>query len=140
MVSIQSACAARREAACTNSGPEDFDRGCRRGLVLNFGLRPEPDIRQRRSIPMDPRPLLIFLEAPYAAYQGSLPARLVVLAGLGFQSDYWICLAVGWLEQGAPLDDEIVEMLNRVAETHHYEQRIRHRSAALARRWVREGA
>ena len=88
---------------------------------------------------MDPRPLLIFLEAPYADYQGPAPAREVVLAGLGFQLNHWIGLAVGWLEQGAPLDEEIVEMLNRVAETRHYQQRIRHRSAALAKRWVRQG-
>lgn len=89
---------------------------------------------------MDPRPLLIFLEASYADYRGAVPARQVVLAGLGFPMDYWIGLAVGWLEQGAQLDDEIVEMLNRVAEAPNHAQRIRHRSKALARRWVREGA
>jgi hypothetical protein len=27
--------------------------------------------------------------------------------------EYWIDLAVGWLEQGVPLDEEIVEALSR---------------------------
>ena len=114
--------------------------GVRGGHCYDDCFRPESDIRQPSPVPMDPRPLLIFLEAPYADYLGSVPARQVVLVGLCFQSAYWIGLAVGWLEQGIPLDDEIVEILNQVAETHHYDQRIRHRSKALARRWVREGA
>jgi hypothetical protein len=40
----------------------------------------------------------------------------VVLAGLESQMEYWIDLAVGWLEQGVPLDEEIVEALSREYE------------------------
>jgi hypothetical protein len=80
---------------------------------------------------MDIRPLLLFLETPYAGYGGQVPAKEVVLAGLSFQSDYWAGLAVGWLEQGATVDETIVELLNSIAETPRYSQRVRHRSAAL---------
>jgi len=40
----------------------------------------------------------------------------VVLAGLESQMEYWIDLAIGWLEQGVPLDEEIVETLSREYE------------------------
>ncbi len=83
--------------------------------------------------------MLVFLETPYGEYQGPTSARQVVLAGLGSTMGYWIGLALGWLEQGFPLDVEIVEILRKVADTNSYAQRIRHRSAALAKRWIREG-
>lgn len=86
---------------------------------------------------MDPRPL-IFLEKPYTENHGPFSTRRVVLAGLESQMEYWIDLAVGWLEQGVPLDEEIVEALSRIAETRQKAQRLRHRSAALAKRWLRE--
>ncbi|WP_398496163.1 hypothetical protein [Variovorax sp.] len=88
---------------------------------------------------MDPRPL-IFLEKPCAEYRGDFPVRTVVVAGLTSTMDYWTALAVGWLEQGFPLDEEIVEMLRNIAQTRHFPQQLRHRSVALARRWVRQGS
>lgn len=98
---------------------------------------PEPDIPQGDDIAMDPRPL-IFLEKPHTENRGPFSTRRVVLAGLGSEMEYWIDLAVGWLEQGVPLDEEIVEALSRIAETRQKAQRLRHRSVALAKRWLRE--
>jgi hypothetical protein len=89
---------------------------------------------------MDPRLLLVLLEEPFAEYKGAATLREVLFAGLSSPSEYWVGLAVGWLEEGLELDQEIVEMLNRIAEKRHFPQRLRHRSAALAKRWIREGA
>ncbi|MFA8326432.1 hypothetical protein [Burkholderia ubonensis] len=77
------------------------------------------------------------LEHPLAEFSSTtLSAREVVLAGLGWPMQYWCELAVGWLEQGFPLDREIVERLAAIAENRSFSQRLRHRARALQRRAV----
>lgn len=87
---------------------------------------------------LDHRPLVVHLEGPYPEYQSVASVRDVVLAGLTWPTDYWAGLAIGWLEQGAPLDAGVIVALNQVAQKKHFAQSIRHRAFSLAKRWERE--
>lgn len=89
---------------------------------------------------MDTRQLLLYLETSFETYAGPAPVRDVVLAGLCYPaSDYWVLLALAWLEQGADLDREIVDRLCEIASaSRQYEQRTRHRAARLAKSWKRQ--
>lgn len=89
---------------------------------------------------MDIRQRLLDLETPLETYAGAASVRDVVLAGLQYPtSDYWVALALTWLEQGAGLDGEIVERLCEIASaSRQYEQRTRHRASHLAKSWNRQ--
>ena len=84
---------------------------------------------------MDTRQLLLHLETSFESYAGEAPVRDVVLAGLRYPTgDYWVGLALTWLEQGAGRDREIVERLSEIASaSRQYEQRIRHRASRLTK-------
>ena len=83
---------------------------------------------------MDTRTLLLHLEQPLQAYTGIVPVGHVVMAGLDYETaDYWPGLAVGWLEQGAPVDANVLQSLARISGSNHFSQRVRHRSAAVIR-------
>jgi hypothetical protein len=85
---------------------------------------------------MDARKLVVHLESPLSAYDSSRGgAREVVLTGLNWQTEYWAALAVGWLEQGAPIDAEIASALHAIVEKKHFSQGLRHRAFAFARRF-----
>lgn len=83
---------------------------------------------------MDTRTLLLHLEQPLQAYAGIAPVVHVVMAGLDYEtSDYWPGLAVGWLEQGVPVNADVLQALSRVTGRKHFSQGVRHRSAAVVR-------
>lgn len=85
---------------------------------------------------MDQRALLVFLDAPYASYRPVLaPARDVVLAALRWPSHSWANQAISWLNEGAPMDVEIAEALEALTEKKTYPQQLRHKAAAIARKW-----
>jgi hypothetical protein len=87
---------------------------------------------------MDRRTLLPALEAPRSEYvSAGASVRDVVMAGLNWPTPYWPELAVNWLEDGAAMDDEIADLLLRIAETKTFPQNLGHRSAALANKWAR---
>jgi hypothetical protein len=87
---------------------------------------------------MDTRPLLVHLESPFAEYtSGLVPAKAVVLAGLRWETDYWPSLAIDWLEQGCPVDDEVHDSMLAVAANLNFSQQTRHRAFTLCRRWER---
>jgi hypothetical protein len=87
---------------------------------------------------MDRRTLLPALEAPRSEYvPKGASVREVVMAGLDWPTPYWPELAVAWLEDGTPMDDDIVDLLLRIADTKTFPQNRRHRSAALASKWSR---
>jgi len=66
---------------------------------------------------MDPRTLIINLEYPYREHNSSeVPALNILLAGLGWRTEYWPSLVVAWIEQGAPIDKEMKEALDIVIE------------------------
>ncbi|MBO1037771.1 hypothetical protein INR38_27205 [Delftia sp. SD018] len=95
----------------------------------------QPRSKTLKFNPMDTRILLLHLEHPLQAYSGSASPVEIVLAGLGYEaSDYWPGLAIEWLEQGAPVNAEVLQALARVSENKHISQRIRHRSFAVLHR------
>ena len=85
---------------------------------------------------MDQR-LVTKLEEPFAscALEGAA-VRQVILMGLTWPTEHWAGLAVAWVEQGAPLDAELVAALDAVASK-PFSQGIRHSAFALARQWQR---
>jgi len=86
---------------------------------------------------MDSRSLLTQLESPLSACAIGTPVVQVLLAGLNSPTDYWPGLAIGWLEQGAPVDAEVLAALGRVSANKHFAQSVRHRGGAILRRHVR---
>jgi hypothetical protein len=63
-------------------------------------------------------------------------ARDVVLAGLKWPTEYWVGLAIGWLEQGAPTNKQITRELERLGSTTTLSQSLKHRAFVLARRQI----
>jgi hypothetical protein len=87
---------------------------------------------------MDPRALVVHLELPYSEVHYIKPhAQEIILAGLQAPSEYWVNLAVGWLEQGAPANDEIIQELSSIATNKYFSQRVRHHSLAFVKKWRR---
>ena len=85
---------------------------------------------------MQPRSVVTHLEAPLSAYaSGEIAARDVVLSGLSWDTPHWPTLAVAWLEQGLPVDDEIAELLGQVVSRPKWPQALRHRAKALLKSW-----
>jgi hypothetical protein len=100
-------------------------------------------------------PLLPFLEHPYPAVVAQLIDRLVaaglaraeaerislrqlvVFALTGPMRRGWGGYAVSWIEAGFPIDDEIASALEQVAQDKRFQQRVRHRAFAAAKRWRR---
>ena len=87
---------------------------------------------------MDPRALVVHLESPYSEQRCNEPAtHEIILAGLEAPSEYWVSLAVGWLEQGTPANKEIIQKLNSIVINKYFSQRVRHHSFALIKKWHR---
>ena len=84
---------------------------------------------------MDSRELVVLLESPLEDAPSTELVRGAVDAGLRWPTPYWPELAVKWLEQGAPMDADLVILLDTVAETSQFPQQLRHRAFALARRF-----
>ncbi len=70
-------------------------------------------------------------------YSESMPAREILLCALNWPIDYWPALALGWLEQGAPIDFEIAMRLESIGQGRQYDQRTRHRGRALHKQWAK---
>jgi hypothetical protein len=78
--------------------------------------------------------LVVHLEVPLATYDNAgAPARDVVILALGWDTPHWPSLAIGWLEQGLPVDAEIAALLRAVTLRQPWPQSLRHRAAALLR-------
>jgi hypothetical protein len=87
---------------------------------------------------MDPRPLVAHLETLYSEYSGDVPVKEILIAGLGWETQYWPSLAVAWVKQGAAIDNEVRDALDDVAGRSYFPQPLRHKAFALARKWERE--
>ena len=87
----------------------------------------------------DPRDLVLALEQPLGAsdHRSEAELKAIVMAGLTFPSDYWVGLAVDWLVEGAPMDDDIGRELERVAVDRAFSQRTRHAAQKLVSHWKR---
>lgn len=84
----------------------------------------------------DFRAFLPALESSFSSYSGSMPASEILLGALSWPTGYWPALAIGWIEQGAPINAAIATRLEAIGRGQLYEQRIRHRSFALHKRWM----
>jgi hypothetical protein len=86
---------------------------------------------------MDRNRLVLLLEHPFSAFDATLALpEDVLLAGLTWPTEHWADLALSWIEEGAPVNDEIARALETISEK-PFSQRVRHRSFALAVRWRR---
>jgi hypothetical protein len=89
---------------------------------------------------VDQRALVVRLETPLSEYSGDdATVREVLLAGLCWPADtpsgYWQSLAVDWIAQGATVDAEIIELVEVIAMTVKFPQKLRHKARTIARRW-----
>ncbi|MBQ0936379.1 hypothetical protein [Ideonella paludis] len=73
------------------------------------------------------------LEEPYPAYSGTMDASHILLAGLQWPTEYWVGLALGWLEQGAPISQAILKELQCLATSASLSQSVKHRAFGLVR-------
>jgi hypothetical protein len=64
--------------------------------------------------------------------------KQVVLAALTWPTDGWMNIALEWIEQGVPLDEELINALENVSANKHNAQAIRHKAFAFSKRWRRE--
>jgi pimeloyl-ACP methyl ester carboxylesterase len=103
-------------------------------------------------------PLLPFLEHPYSVVKVQLVDNLasvglpraeaerislrdlVVFALTGPARWGWGAYAVGWIELGFPIDNDLTAALEQLAQDKRFPQRVRHRAFAAARRWRRAHA
>ncbi len=86
---------------------------------------------------VNPATLVAVLEQPYndTGSRADIDRRASLMAGLGWLTNYWIDLALNWIEQGYPLDSEIVEMLEAISSRKELPQKTRHRAFSFAKRW-----
>lgn len=63
--------------------------------------------------------------------------KRVVLEALRCPTDGWMNIALEWIEQGVPLDEELVNALKNVSSNKHNAQAIRHKAFAFLRGWHR---
>ena len=83
--------------------------------------------------------VLVVLEKPYEEVREKLGGGFcylnVVLAGLASESDYWIGLALSWIEQGgAEASDLLLARLKGVVEGRSANQKNRHKAFSVLRK------
>lgn len=84
---------------------------------------------------MHPPSIVLPLERPFAEFSaGPSDAKTVLLAGLRWPNEYWVELALRWVEQGAPVDADAAAELQAIPSK-QFSQRVRHRARAAAKRW-----
>lgn len=104
----------------------------------------------------DPRALLPLLQQPYAEVVSDLrnalrrcpqpdvdpdlvSLRCPVALALGCRSPFWVERAMDWVEDGFPLDPELVRELREVGGDRRFSQAARHRAIRLVRKWELSG-
>ena len=84
---------------------------------------------------MNSRELVTLLECPMEDVGSAEVLRSAIDAGLRAPTPYWAGLAVGWLEQGAPMHVGTLKLLKAVASTGNFPQDVRQRALALILRF-----
>lgn len=80
--------------------------------------------------------VVVHLEQPLAAFrEDGLSVKDVLVVGLTWPTDYWPALAIEWLRQGAPVDEEIAELLMAVSRRRGFRQSVRYGAFGIAKRW-----
>lgn len=85
----------------------------------------------------NPSTLVALLEKQYAwaAENSDQDLEETILAGLNWETHYWNDCALDWLDQGYPVNKEIVEALEEISKAKRKPQRTRHRAFAHTKRW-----
>lgn len=79
--------------------------------------------------------IVISLERQFSEFcAGSVSAKTVLLAGLCWPTEYWVELALRWIEQGAPVDADVAAALETLSEK-QFSQRTRHLAKAALKGW-----
>jgi hypothetical protein len=87
---------------------------------------------------MDQRKLIVQLEHPLSVHAvDPVKVREILVAGLSWSMPDWPELAVRWIEEGAPIDAGLCELLRAVATNKSFPQNVRHRAKACVRRHLR---
>jgi hypothetical protein len=85
---------------------------------------------------MNPSELVTHLEQPMEQLSlGGPPPRDIVIAALKWPTGYWPELALAWLDEGLPIDEEIAALLLAASRQSAFSQRLRHHAFAIAMRW-----
>ena len=87
----------------------------------------------------NPSRLVALLEQDYqeAKQGGTQDIRATLMAGLCWETHYWIDCALNWIEQGAELDEKIVAQLESISSNKCHPQKTRHKAFKYAKRWQR---
>jgi len=84
--------------------------------------------------------IVLPLEQPFAEFPGGpTDVKAVLLAGLSWPTEYWVELALRWVEQGAPVDAEVAAVLQSIPSG-PLSQGVRHRARAAANLWKKGNA
>lgn len=88
----------------------------------------------------NPSKLVALLEQDYdvAVSGGTQDIQATILAGLNWQTSYWVSCTLKWLDQGAPINQEIANCLSLISENETYSQSTRHHAAKVLKRWQRK--
>ena len=93
----------------------------------------------RTTLSMNPSELVIHLERPMNQLPLDGPSvREIVIAGLAWPTEYWPQLALAWLDEGLPIDEEIADLLLAVSRQCAFSQHLRHQAFVLAMRWKKQ--
>lgn len=91
----------------------------------------------RRSAEMTPD-IVLPLERSFAeVLVGPADVKAVLLARLRWPTEYWVELALRWVEQGAPVDADTAAALQAICSK-QFSQRVRHRAQSAAKVWKSE--
>ena len=88
---------------------------------------------------VNPSSLVALLEKEYkwAIDHSDQDLEETVMAGLIWETHYWIDCALDWLDQGYPVNENMIEALERISSDKKKPQKTRHRAFAFAKRWQR---
>ncbi len=87
----------------------------------------------------NPSALVALLEKEYAwaTEHSDQDLEETIMAGLNWETHYWIDCALNWVDHGYPLNEKIVKVLEGISSDKRKPQRTRHRAFAFAKRWQR---
>jgi hypothetical protein len=87
----------------------------------------------------NPSKLVTLLEQDYtyAKVSGTQDMRATLLAGLFWETNYWVDCALKWIEQGAEIDEEVFSRLQAISTNKNYPQSTRHTAIKQIKRWQR---
>ena len=79
-------------------------------------------------------PLLPLLEKPYSEVRHIDDAKLLAIVEYALEwetKDYWQSLSIGWIEDGLPIKQSTLQMMEAIPNDKGYTQKLRHRVIKL---------